>query len=63
MQKSPEDMRSEYESGCTHFRNRGVVSTVDGAVVFNGKTERHEGVNSAKRYVRSNSLKSYTIRK
>ena len=62
MTKSPEEMRSEYEASCTHYRKRGVVYSIDHSVVFNGKTNKGEGINRAKRYITSENLKSYTVK-
>jgi len=62
MKKSPEEMQTQYRDGCTHHRNGGLVFSADGSVVFNGKTDSHKGCNAAKRYVRSNGLKSFTVR-
>ena len=63
MIKSPEEMRDEYESKCTHKRIGHRVLTVDGSAVFDGqKNSQSTGINAAKRYVRKNKLKSFTVK-
>lgn len=62
--------KANYRASCTHYRKGHVIHTVDGAVVFTGeRTVKSKGksstipcVNEAKRWIRSNSVKSYTIK-
>ena len=66
------DQQKKYRDSCTHFRKGAVVKmTADPQkIVFNGgeklsKTQKERGmrgVNAAKRFVRQEGLRSYTVR-
>jgi len=61
--KTPEQDRADYEARCTHKRIGHRVCKVDGTLEFDGSDPKRGiiGINAAKRYVRTNNLKSFTV--
>lgn len=65
MENTPRHQRQQYRKSCTHYRKGHVVHLIDGEVEFTGKQKvggkDAPAINLAKKYVRTNKIRSFTI--
>lgn len=57
MKLTPEEQSNAYKASCNYYRKGHVIYNKDNSVYLTG-----ESINAAKKLVRENGLKSFTVR-